>query len=312
MTMDKGAHAMKKFIQMMICVGSSMFLLPIFIVKLSGIEVGREGEITSMVQTQVKEEEDIINEETLVGILAKEIPYTYELEAIKAQAVAARSYMARRILGIQSKGAIVGYTVDEMKQLWGEERYRSIYNIYKEAIEKTKGKLILYNNQPIEALYHEASSGKTRDAKSVYKTDIPYLKGVESSVDKVSKQVKYTKEEVAGFIKEKYSNLIVSTDTLENQIQIVAKDEAGYVSVIQIGNITLTGEEIKTMLSLPSCAFKIYNSEESLIFDVKGIGTGIGLSQNGANELAKQGMGYEEIIKYYYTGVTIENYEVQK
>lgn len=303
---------MKKYIQMMICVGSCMFLLPIFIVYISGIEVGYQENTNIIDQAKVVEQEDIINEETLVGILAKEIPYTYELEAIKVQAAVARSYMARRILGIQNKGAIVGYTIDEMKELWGEERYESIYNIYKEAIEATTGELILYNNQPIEALYHEASSGKTRNAKSVYKTEIPYLKGVESPVDKISKQVKYTKEEVAMRIKEKYSNLIASVDTLENQIQIVAKDEAGYVSVLQIGNITLTGEEVKTILELPSCAFKIYNSEESLIFDVKGNGTGIGLSQNGANELAKQGMTYKDIIKYYYTDVTIENYEVQK
>lgn len=303
---------MKKFIQMMICVGSSMFLLPIFIVYISGVEVGRVGETNSVVQTQVKKEEDIIDEEILVGILAKEIPYTYELEAIKTQAVLIRSYMARRILGIQNKGAIVGYTVDEMKQVWGEERYQSIYNVYKEAIEATRGEIILYDNQPIEALYHEASSGRTRDAKSVYKIEIPYLKGVESPVDKISKQAEYTKEEIVRLMKEKYPNLIASADTLENQIQIVSKDEAGYVGVIQIGNITLTGEEIKNMLELPSCAFKIYNSEESLIFDVKGVGTGVGLSQNGANELAKQGMGYEDIIKYYYTDVTIEKYEVQK
>ena len=157
--MDKEAKSMKKFIQMMIFVGSTMFLLPIFIVQLSGIEVGSDQVTTSSVQTQEKEEEDIIEEATLVGVLAKEVPYTYELEAIKVQAVVARSYMARRILGIQSKGAIVGYTVEEMKALWGEERYESIYKIYQEAISDTKGKLILYQNQPIEALYHEASSG---------------------------------------------------------------------------------------------------------------------------------------------------------
>lgn len=303
---------MKKYIQMMICVGSCMFLLPIFIVYISGVEVGQQGDTKVMYEEKGIEQEDIMSEETLVGILAKEIPYTYELEAIKVQATVVRSYMARRILGIQNKGAIVGYTIDEMKELWGEERYESIYTIYKEAIEATKGELILYNNQPIEALYHEASSGRTRDAKSVYKVEIPYLKSVDSSIDKISEQVKYTKEEVVTRIKEKYSNLIVSAGTLENQIQIVAKDEAGYVSVVQIGNITLTGEEVKTILELPSCAFKIYNSEESLIFDVKGVGTGIGLSQNGANELAKQGMSYKDIIKYYYTDITIENYEVQK
>lgn len=310
--MDKEADGMKKFLQMMICVGSTMFLLPIFIVQFSNVEVGSEQIVTSSIQTQEKEEEDIMNEETLVGILAKEVPYTYELEAIKVQAVVARSYMARRILGIQSKGAIVGYTIEEMKELWGEERYESIYKIYKEAVSETKGKLILYQNQPIEALYHEASSGKTRDAKSIYKTEVPYLKGVESPLDTITQQVTYTKKEVVDLIKAKYNQLIASAETLENQIQIVSKDEAGYVGAIQIGNITLAGEEFKTLLELPSCAFKIFYSDERIIFDVKGIGTGIGLSQNGANELAKQGMKYEDIIKHYYTDVTIENYEVQK
>lgn len=310
--MDKEEDSMKKWIQMMLCVGSTMFLLPIFIVQISKVEVGSDKVLTSSVQTQVKEEEDIMNEETLVGILAKEVPYTYESEAIKAQAVVARSYMARRILGVQSKGAIVGYTVDEMKALWGEERYESIYKIYQKAVSETKGKLILYENQPIEALYHEASSGKTRDAKSVYKTEVPYLKSVESKVDTVTHQVTYTKKEVVERMKAQYDQLSVSADTLENQIQIIFKDEAGYVGTLQIGNRVFTGEEIKTLLELPSCAFKIYYSEEQIIFDVKGVGTGVGLSQNGANELAKQGMGYEDIIKHYYTGVTIEDYEVQK
>lgn len=309
--MDKEEDSMKKWIQMMLWVGSTMFLLPIFIVQISKVEVGSDKVPTSSVQTQEKEE-DIMNEETLVGILAKEVPYTYEPEAIKAQAVVARSYMARRILGVQSKGAIVGYTVDEMKALWGEERYESIYKIYQKAVSETKGKLILYENQPIEALYHEASSGKTRDAKSVYKTEVPYLKSVESKVDTITHQVTYTKKEVVERMKAQYDQLNVSADTLENQIQIVFKDEAGYVGALQIGNRVFTGEEVKTLLELPSCAFKIYYSEEQIIFDVKGVGTGVGLSQNGANELAKQGMGYEDIIRHYYTGVTIEDYEVQK
>ena len=98
---------------------------------------------------------------------------------------------------------------------------------------------------------------------------------------------------------------------LEKQIQVVKKDEADYVMAMQIGNVTLSGEKMKNLFKLPSCAFKIYNSEDEMIFDVRGIGDGIGLSVNGANELAKQGMLYEEILKYYYTDVTIEDYEVQ-
>lgn len=301
---------MKDAFKMLICVGSCMFLLPIFIVYLTHTPVGVSHQATSQIEER-QEEKDIINEETLIGILAKEVPYTYELEALKAQAVVERTYMARRILGIQKQGAIVGYTEEEMKALWGEENYQRIYNKYKEAVEATRGKIIVYNNQPIEALYHKSSSGRTRDGKSIYKQEIPYLKSVESSVDVITEQIKWNKEEMVLKIKEKYPDLVAEAEHLESQIQIVSKDQAGYVDAIQIGNITLTGEALKTMLGLPSCAFKIYNAEEELIFDVKGSGTGIGLSQNGANELAKQGMLYEDIIKHYYTGISIEDYEVQ-
>lgn len=301
---------MKDTFKMLICVGSCMFLLPIFIVYLTGTKVGTSMQEVRQIEEK-QEDKDIINEETLISILAKEVPYTYEIEALKAQAVVERTYMARRILGIQKQGAIVGYTEEEMRALWGEENYQRIYNKYKEAVEATSGKLVLYNNQPIEALYHEASSGMTRDGESVYKKEIPYLKSVESSVDMVTEQVKVNKEKMVISIKEKYPDLVAKPETLENQIQIVSKDKAGYVETVQIGNITLSGEELKTMFELPSCAFKIYDSEEKLIFDVKGSGTGVGLSQNGANELAKQGMLYEDIIKHYYTDISIEDYEVQ-
>lgn len=300
---------MKSYFQMLVYVGSCFILLPIFIIHLSGIEIGSiEGNIGVVAQ---QEAEDIINEETLIGILAKEIPYTYEPEALKAQAVVERTYMARRILGIQTKGAIVGYTVEEMKQLWGED-YHEIYNTYAEAVEATKRKLIMYDNKPIEALYHMASSGKTRDAKNVYKQEIPYLKSVESSEDKISEQIKYSKKEIVERLKVAYPSLVTQASTLAEQLQVVKKDEADYIMVVQIGNITLSGEQLKEILELPSCAFKMYNSGEDIIFDVRGIGTGLGLSLNGANELAKQGMLYEEILKHYYAEVTIEDYEVQK
>ena len=294
---------------MLLYVASCLLLIPIIVIHLSGIEIGTDTSNLSIVKEQ-ELKEDIINEETLVGILAKEIPYTYEIEALKAQAVVERTYMARRILGIQTQGAIVGYTVEEMKQLWGEN-YSEIYNIYKEAVTATQRKLIMYDNKPIEALYHKASSGRTRNAESVYKQEVPYLKSVDSSIDKVSKQIKYSKKAIVAQLEEVYPNLVVDTDTLERQMQVVRKDEADYITALQIGNITLTGESLKELLELPSCAFKMYNSGNDIIFDVRGIGTGIGLSLNGANELAKQGMLYEDILKYYYTDVTIEEYEVQ-
>ena len=301
---------MKEYLKSAVLIGVCLFLIPLLVVYASGYD---SGELLRAVQGTAGEEgtpKDIINEETLIGILAKEMPYNYEGEAIKVQAVVTRTYMARRILGIQSKGALTGYSIEEMQALWDKD-YEKIYNIYKQAVESTYYEMIFYDNSPIEALYHAASSGRTRDAQSIYNKDIPYLKGVDSKVDFISKQVRVSKEKVAELIKEQYPELIVEASTLENQIQIVEKDDADYVKSLQVGNITMGGEEFKEMLNLPSSCFKIYASGDELIFDVKGIGQGIGLSQNGANELAKQGMNYKDIIKHYYTDVTIEKYDVQ-
>lgn len=309
---SEGGTTVKEYLKSAAIIGLCLFLIPMIIVYASGYDTGK---LLKTIEDANGEEAhgaplDIINEETLIGILAKEIPYTYEEEAIKVQAVVTRTYMARRILGIQSKGALKGYSVEEMKAIWQDD-YDKNYAIYKAAVESTYYEMIFYDNQPIEALYHSASAGKTRNAASIYNKDIPYLQSVDSKVDHISKQVRLTKGKTTELIKTKYPELIVDIGTLENQIQIIEKDEADYVKSIQVGNVTLKGEEIKELLDLPSSCFKVYSSGDELIFDVRGIGQGIGLSQNGANELAKQGMNYKDIIKYYYTDVMIEKYEIQ-
>lgn len=296
---------MKKILYMTLLIGGCFILLPIFIVQISKVEVGG----TEISITQNAEVEDMIDEQTMVGLLAKDISYETNPEALKAQAVVMRTYMARRILGIEKNGAVVGLSEEEMRLLWGKD-YDVIYNIYKEAVDATKNQLILYDNKPIEALYHKASSGYTRDASSIYKKEIPYLKSVESASDSVENQVKLSKREIINKLKEKYPSLTVDTNSLE--IQIVSRDKGDYVNALQIGNITITGEAFRTLFNLPSASFKMRESGESLIFDVKGDGTGIGLSLNGANSLAKEGKTYEEIIHAYYTNVSIDEYEVQK
>lgn len=301
---------------MIVSIGSGLILLPILILYLNHIPIGQgllnDSRQTDLVWQQSKgQEEDLIEEEALIGILAKEVPYTYEIEALKAQAIVERTYMARRLLGLEDKGAIIGYTEEEMRQLWGDN-YDKIHAIYEKAVEETRQILILYNKQPIEAIYHRASSGKTRSALSVYHTEVPYLQSVETKEDQINTQLTYTKSEVVHRILDQYTNLAVDEKHLEDQIQIVAKDEAQYIIALQIGNITMTGEEVQKLFNLPSCSFKIYANQDKIIFDVKGIGNGVGLSQNGANELAKQGESYEEIIHHYYKDVTVEKYVFQK
>ncbi|PHV69849.1 hypothetical protein CS063_13500 [Sporanaerobium hydrogeniformans] len=303
---------MKKILIQFVFIGSTLFLLPFFIVWVTGnLDVKLAYKLESR-ETGITEEQQVSLVETsrLIGILAKEVPSHYEMETLKAQGVICRTYLARRILGIETKGELTGYTEEEMKDLWGQD-YASIYTTYKEAVEATGNEIILYNNEPIEAIYHRASGGFTRDAKEVYKLDIPYLVGVESSKDHVTKQVPLKKTEIIKLLEEKYPNILLEKN-LETQIQIIEKDQAEYVKSLQIGNQIIEGEEFKNLLGLPSSCFKIFNQGEWLVFDVRGEGHGVGFSQNGANELAKEDKDYRELIRYYYTDVEIAQYNYKR
>lgn len=297
---------MKNIIKSMLIIGGCLFCIPLIIVYGNGY---KEGEILSKINSTAQaDEKDIITKEALISVLAKEIPYTYEQEAIKAQAVIIRTYMARRVLGYQNKGQIIGCSSKEMKELWGEH-YESIYLTYETAIEDTENEMLFYEDNLIEPLYHGASAGYTRDAKEIYNVEVPYLKSVESKLDTVTKQVEFSKEAIVEKIRAQYDNLEADAEFLQNQIQIIERDSAEYVKSIQVGNIILKGEEFKSLLGLPSSNFKIFEMGEAIIFDVKGVGNGIGLSQNGANELAKEGMDYKDILHFYYTDVEIKEYE---
>lgn len=299
---------MKQLIKALCFVGTSLFLIPIIIIYGSGYNRQNVlAQIRAEQVSQTDEEETLLDESLIIPILAREMPYTYEYEAIKAQAVIIRTYMARRALGMQTKSELQGYTEEEMKQLWQDE-YESIYETYKDAVEETKDQLILYNGQPIQPLYHKSNGGLTRDAKDVYDVEVPYLVSVESQDITTNTQVKMSKSDIVTALRKKYTDLVADEKILENQIQIIEKDEAGYIKSIQVGNVILNGEMFRTLLGLESSNFKIYLSGDHLIFDVVGSGIGVGLSQNGANELAKQGKDYNEILNCYYSGVEIKQY----
>ena len=281
-------------------------MIPVLVIYASGYKSGSV--LVQVARSQSTEEEKtLLDEEMIIPILAKEISYTYEDETIKAQAVVIRTYMARRALGIQAKEELVGYTEDEMRALWQED-YESIYATYKEAVESTQDEMIWYNNQPIQALYHQSSGECTRSADDVYNIEIPYLVSVSNSNVATSTQIKMNKHEVASILRKYYEDIQVDGDYLENQIQIIEKDKAGYIKSIQIGNRILEGESFRNILGLASSNFKIYLAGNDLIFDVIGNGLGIGMSQDGANEMARQGKNYKEIISHYYTGTNIEAY----
>lgn len=248
--------------------------------------------------------EQIELEEYLVGVVAAEMPASFNSEALKAQAVLARTYALKKI----SKGEKLTDTVstqayidkNEMQNKWGNE-YSKYYNKIVSAVNSTKGQVVKYNGNYIEALYHSTSNGKTENAKEVWGQDIPYLKSVDSSWDK--KTTSYLKIENKEF-NTLMKVLGINFDKNTN-IEILSRDESGRVSEVKVADKTYTGVEFRTLLNLRSADFDISVTDNGVEIITRGYGHGVGMSQYGANEMAKLGYNYKDIINHYYTNVKI-------
>lgn len=256
-------------------------------------------------QDKSKDEELAKQKDELIGAIAKIASPTESEEALKAYAVMLRTYRLRRQLGIVSQGSLNYMTVDEMKETWGKS-YTTYYNKLKKAVEDTANEVIYCGNELIEPIYHNESTGWTRNANAIYKQDIPYLQPVESGLDTVQESFNFTQDEFVKRLQEAYSHLSLQAEALSQQIQVVSKDQAGYIESLQIGNLLIEGETLRKILDLPSSCFTVVQSADTITFNVKGVGHGIGLSQHGANEMAKQGATYKEILGYYYTGIEVK------
>ncbi|MGL4362130.1 MAG: SpoIID/LytB domain-containing protein [Cellulosilyticaceae bacterium] len=260
--------------------------------------------VLEMKQNTSQKSMDDYREEEVISILAKSIAPESPLEAIKAQAVIVRTYMLRRELGIVEEGELVGMTEEEMRNQWKGE-YSSRYALYESAAKGTAKEVIFYEDELIEPVYHKESAGATRDAINLYKVDIPYLKPVPSSYDTGSSETSISKQQFKEKIEKQYKSVLLDVTYIENQIQIVSRDESGYVQSLQVGNILMTGEEFRELLGLQSSAFTIRADGDMIVFTTKGTGHGVGMSQVGACAMAEQGKTYKEILKHYYTGTEI-------
>ena len=252
-------------------------------------------------------------ESYITGVVAAEMPALYENEALKAQAVAARTYAKRRMEAGNSldtmieNGGQAYNSVDDMREKWGNN-FDEYYNKIKSAVDDTEGEIMIYDGEPILAVFHAISGGKTESAANIWSQDEPYLKSVDSSMDETSDE--YIQEEtipvntVISKLQAAKPSMAVSSGSLEGQMQIIERTEAGYVKEIQIGNAVFTGREVRERLGHRSSDFTVRQEGENMIFTTKGYGHGAGMSQYGANELAKEGMDYHEILEYYYTGIS--------
>ena len=249
-------------------------------------------------------------EEYLIGLVAAQIPGKYEKEAIKAQVMIARTYLYQ-IFGseftvAQENIGMEYFSLSDMRQVWGEENFSTYYNKIESCVSSTFGMVITYNKEYIQPLYHAVSSGVTReDTTNTY----PYLKSVSSMVDSEAEgylQMKVISQEaMAEAINTIDKGKQVSEENLLSTIQVIEKESSGYIKELQIGNYTFSGISVAKALGLSSHCMTIEAYEDNIRIIAKGIGHGYGLSQFGANEMAKQGKTAEEILAYYYSGIEI-------
>lgn len=248
---------------------------------------------------------DISLEDYVVGVVSSEMPALFNSEALKAQAVAARTYALKKNASGQILTATtadqVYRTNDELKSIWGSS-YDIYYNKVRNAVLATIGEVATYNGGYIDALYFSTSNGRTEDPIYVWKYTAPYLKSVECKWDTGVSNFNATKTLSMAEISQK---LDVSLTDI-SQIKINSMTTGSRVNSITVSGKEFTGVQIRTLLGLRSADFSVSQNGDNIVFSTKGYGHGVGMSQYGANEMAKAGYSYKEILRYFYTGVTIE------
>lgn len=270
-------------------------------------EVKQAKQDTQMVHIERSDgtKEEIALEEYLVGVVGSEMSASFELEALKAQAVAARTFVAQRNFIVDDSTASQVYQDDEqLKQVWKDQydEYRAKIN---QAITDTKQEVITYQGECITAAFFSSSNGATNNSEDYWQNALPYLRSVKSPWDQKIEGATQT----VSFSLDELSSIL----GFQNRIQSISKPERyanGYVKRVTIDGIVFTGRELRELLSLRSSAFEINIVENEATFTTHGFGHGIGMSQYGANAMAQEGKSYRDILLHYYTDVEITQLHV--
>ena len=263
--------------------------------------------------------EQIKLDEYIANVVSAEMPVNYELEALKAQAIVARTYTIYKIttskkhkeadICDQSTCCQAWISKEDRLKKWDKEEANDNWNKIIKAVNDTKGKIITYNSKPINAFFHANSGGKTQIPFYVWGgTGYPYLQVVETAGEENYSQYKseaeFTKKEFEKKVKEKYKNFKINYKE-KDCIKIKERDSSNRVVTVKLGNLKLSGVETRTLLGIRSANFEVRIEKDNIKFSVIGYGHGVGMSQTGADALAKQGKKYEEIIKHFYKDVEI-------
>lgn len=251
----------------------------------------------------------VLFEDYIVGVLAGEMPVTFELEALKAQAVAARSYVMKQMIYNKDKDYDVVNTVvnqvyltdDYLKSVWKDE-YVTKINKIKTAVLETYNEYLDYNGSVAEAMFFSTSVGYTENSEEVFSNSVPYLRSVSSTWDDISPAYQVNYNFSLGDFYQKlnlpYQDKVV--------LEVISSTSTGRIKQIKINGVIFQGSTVMSSLNLKSNYFNITQNGENVKIVTKGYGHGVGMSQYGAQAMALNGYKYDEILSYYYQGTTIK------
>lgn len=243
--------------------------------------------------------ESIPLETYLEGVVASEMPYTFELEALKAQCVAARTFVLKRNLTVDDSTSSQVYRSESELIEIHQDNYDEMINKVRQAIKESEGLVMRYNGEYISALFYSSNNGKSNNASWYYKNEVPYLISVDSPWDL---KFENTKQQTSLSVSKCMNALGVSNMSVGN----VTYYDNGYVQSIDIGGKSFTGREVREKLNLRSSCFKMQVNGDNVDIYTTGFGHGVGMSQYGAQGMALEGYDFKAILNHYYTGVSIE------
>lgn len=275
-----------------------------------------------LVHTKTNEVEEVPLDEYLCNVVSAEMPADFELEALKAQAIVARTYTIYKMKNRKHNNGDIcddsnccqaWISKDDRLAKWEESKRESNWKKIVQSVYDTKGKVITYQNKPINAFFHSNSGGTTELPVNVWGggSNMPYLQAVETSGEEgysqYSSEVIISEVELLNKLKEKYNDIQIDF-TKEDDIKIIEFTDSGRVRTVKFGNHNISGVEARTLFKLKSTNFEIKKEGCNIKFTVKGYGHGVGMSQTGADSMAKEGKNCEDIIHHFYVGVEIKDF----
>lgn len=271
-----------------------------------------KSETITVFRNGTDEQETLAMRDYLIGVVLCEMPAEFEEEAIKAQAVVAHTYakyqLERSSTLTDSSETHQAYNDEaELKERFGSN-YEQYYQKVAACVDAVYPQILTYEKEPILAAFHAISGGRTETASNVWGGEYPYLVAVDSEGDSLCKEYTMTKsipeQEVKKTLTDALKGVKLSGKPAEWMV-IQKNTPSGYVETVQIGDQSLSGQQIRSLFALRSADFSIRYQDKSFTFTTQGYGHGVGMSQYGANYYAKQGQTYDEILTHYYPGTTL-------